>query len=54
MAYMILPALLTVVYIAYLVYLFFWKRNLMKFREVLYPGLGFISMWVLLYYFVFR
>lgn len=54
MVYLILPALLTVVYIVYLVYLFFWKRDIMKFRAVLYPGLVFISMWVLLYYFVFR
>lgn len=54
MAYMILPALLTVVYIAYLFYLFFWKRDVMKFRAVLYPGLVFISIWAWLYYFVFR
>ncbi len=54
MAYMILPALLTVAYIAYLLYLFFGKRDVMKFRAVLYPGLVFISMWALLYYFVFR
>ncbi len=54
MAYMILPALLTVAYIGYLVYLFFWKRDVMKFRAVLYPGLVFISMWALLYYFVLR
>ncbi len=54
MAFMILPAILTAVFVGFLVYLFFWKKDRATFKSVLYPGLFFISLWVLLYYFVLR
>lgn len=54
MAYMLLPALLAGVFAGYLAYLFFWKKDPATLKAVLYPGLFFVSIWALLYYFVLK
>lgn len=54
MAYMLLPALFAVFFAAYLAYLFLWKKDSATLKSVLYPGLFFIAVWALLYYFVLK
>lgn len=51
---MLLPSLLTVVFAAYLAYLFLWKKDSATVKAVLYPGLFFVAVWALLYYFVLK
>lgn len=54
MAFLLLPALFTLLLVTYLAYLYFYKKDSVKFRSVLYPGLFFLAAWALVYFFVFR
>ncbi|MCQ4035300.1 hypothetical protein NOV28_05830 [Kaistella montana] len=54
MSFVMLPAILTVVLVVYLIYLYFWKKDAATFKAVLYPGLFFVLAWVILYWFIFK
>lgn len=50
MTYPFIPIGLIIVFIVYLLYLLLIKKDLKKFRTVLYPGLFFIIIWAVIYY----
>ncbi|HPF10874.1 MAG TPA: hypothetical protein PLP62_05440 [Flavobacteriaceae bacterium] len=41
---------LTAVFVVVLLYLLVIKKDLKTFKSVLYPGLFFIGVWILIYY----
>lgn len=48
-----IPLLMTVLFIVYVLYLAFFKKELkQQLTGVLYPGLFFIGVWCILYYFI--
>lgn len=54
MAFIVLPVVLTVLLVLYLAYLYFYRKDLATFKSVLYPGLVFVALWIILYAFVFK
>lgn len=48
-----IPLLMTVLFIVYVLYLAFFKKELkQQLTGVLYPGLFFLVVWSILYYFI--
>lgn len=45
---------LIAVFIIYVAYLAFVKKDLQKLKSVLLPGLFFIAMWAMIYYFLLK
>ena len=54
MTYPFIPIALIAVFIAYVLYLLFIKKDLKKLKVVLYPGLLFIAVWAVIYYFLLK
>ena len=54
MTYPFIPIGLLAVFIIVLAYFMIFKKDMKKFRMVLYPGLFFATIWVVIYYFMFR
>jgi len=54
MSFVLVPILLTVVFIGYILYLLIIKKDRTKLRAVLFPGLFFILVWIAFYYFLLR
>ncbi|MDQ0477152.1 preprotein translocase subunit YajC [Chryseobacterium sp. MDT2-18] len=54
MAYLILPVLLTVVFIVYVLYLIFIKKDKEQLKSVYFPGVLFIVIWAAIYYFLLK
>lgn len=54
MSFVLVPILLTVVFIGYILYLLIIKKDRTKLRVVLFPGLFFILIWIAFYYFLLR
>jgi hypothetical protein len=52
MFYPILSVLFIALLVIYLVYLYFVKKDEKLFFSVLYPGIFFVSVWLLIYYFL--
>ena len=54
MMYPFIPIGLTAVFIVYVLYLLIIKKDIKKLKTVLYPGLFFIAIWAVIYYFLLR
>lgn len=54
MTYAIIPIVLIAVFIVYVLYLFIIKKDIKKLKTVLYPGLFFIAVWAVIYYFLLK
>jgi hypothetical protein len=51
MTYPFIPIGLIALFIAYVLYLLLIKKDRKRLKTVLYPGLSFIAIWVVIYYF---
>ncbi len=54
MTYSFIPIGLIAVFIVYVLYLLFFKKDMKRLKAVLYPGLFFIAIWVVIYYFILK
>ncbi len=54
MTYPFIPIFLIAIFAAVLVYFSFIKKDLKKIKTILYPGLFFIGIWAVMYYFLFK
>lgn len=54
MTYPFIPIGLIVVFIAVVLYLLVIKKDMKKFKNVLYPGVFFIAIWAVIYYFLLK
>lgn len=52
MTYPFIPIGLIAIIIVYILYLLLIKKDTKKFRSILYPGLFFIAIWAVIYYFL--
>lgn len=52
--YPFIPAGLIAVFIIYVLYLLLIKKDTRKFKAVLYPGVFFIAVWGVIYYFLLK
>ena len=51
MTYPLIPIGLIAVFVVAVLYLLIIKKDMKKVKSVLYPGLFFIGIWVVIYYF---
>lgn len=55
MLYMFVPIGLIALFICYVLYLAFARKNLRsQIKPIVLPGLFFISVWAVIYYFIFK
>ncbi|MCC2590248.1 hypothetical protein [Chryseobacterium sp. MFBS3-17] len=54
MSYVIVPVLLSLVFVGYLMYLLLIKKDRKNFKAVVFPGLFFIAVWILFYMFLLK
>ncbi len=54
MTYPFIPIVLIAIFLAYILYLFPFKKDAKKAKAVLYPGLFFIAIWIGIYYFLLK
>ena len=54
MTYPFIPIGLIAVFIVYILYLLFIKKDMKKLKIALYPGLFFIAVWAVVYYFLLK
>ena len=54
MAYSYIPIGLISVFILVVLYLLIIKKDMKKLKAVLYPGLFFIAIWAVIYYFLLK
>jgi len=54
MIYPIVPVVLIALFVLYVLYLLVLKKDVKKFKTVLFPGLVFIVIWVVIYYFLLK
>ncbi len=54
MSFVLVPILLTVVFIGYILYLLIIKKDRKILNAVLFPSLFFIIVWIAFYYFLLR
>lgn len=54
MTYPFIPIGLIAVFILYILYLFVFKKDIQKVKTILYPGLFFIAVWAIIYYFLLK
>lgn len=52
--YPFLPIGLIAVFFVYIAYLLFVKKDIKKFKTVFYPGMFFIALWAIIYYYWLR
>lgn len=54
MTYPFIPIGLIILFILYVLYLLLIKKDTKRLKIVLYPGLFFIAVWVIVYYFLLK
>ena len=54
MLYTLLPILLIAIFIVYVLFLLIVRKDIKKLRIALYPGLTFIAVWAVIYYFLLK
>jgi len=54
MTYPFIPIGLIAVFFVYILYLFIVKKDMKKLKTILYPGLFFITIWFVIYYFLLK
>ncbi len=54
MTYPFIAIGLIFVFIVYVLYLLLIKKDMKKLKAVLYPGLFFVAIWALIYYFLLK
>ncbi len=54
MTYPFIPIGLIAIFIVYVLYLLFIKKDTKKVKTVLFPGLFFIVIWGVIYYFLLK
>lgn len=54
MTYPFIPIGLIAIFIVYVLYLLLIKKDIKKLKSILYPGLFFIAIWVVIYYFLLK
>lgn len=54
MTYLFIPIGLTAVFIIYMLYIILFKEEKSKLKAIAYPGLLFIVIWIIIYYFLIR
>ena len=54
MTYPFIPIGLIAVFIITLLYLLIFKKDMKKFRMVLFPGLFFIAIWAAIYFYLLK
>ncbi len=52
MTYPFIPIVLIAVFVVVVLYLLIIKKDMRKVKFVLYPGLFFIGIWIVIYYFL--
>lgn len=52
MTYPFIPIALIALFVVVVLYLLIIKKDMRKFKSVLYPGLFFIGIWIVIYYFL--
>ena len=54
MTYSFIPIGLISIFILVILYLLIIKKDMKKLKKVLYPGLFFIAIWAVIYYFLLK
>ncbi len=54
MLYPLIPIGLIAIFIVYVLFLIFIKKDKKQLKVVLYPGLCFIGVWAVIYFFFFK
>lgn len=54
MTYPFAPIGLIAIFIVYVLYLLLIKKDIKKLKSILYPGLPFVAIWVVIYYFLLK
>ena len=54
MTYPFIPIGLIAIYIVYVMYLLLVKKDTKKIKSILYPGLFFIAIWGVIYFFLLK
>lgn len=54
MTYPFIPIGLIAIFIVYVLYLLIIKKDIKKLKTVLYPGVSFIAIWAVIYYFLLK
>lgn len=54
MTYPFIAVGLTALFVVYIVYLLFFKKDKKQLKDALLPGLIFISVWIVLYIFLIK
>lgn len=54
MTYLFIPIGLIAIFIVYVLYLLIIKKDMKKVKTTLYPGLFFMGIWAVIYYFLLK
>lgn len=54
MTYPFIPIGLIAIYIVYVLYLLLVKKDIIKIKSILYPGLFFVAIWAVIYFFLLK
>ena len=54
MTFSLIPIGLAAIFIIYVLYLLIIRKDIKKLNTVLYPGLFFIAIWAIMYYFFLK
>lgn len=54
MTYPFIPIGLIAIYIVYVLYLLIVKKDIKKINSILYPGLFFVAIWGVFYFFLLK
>ncbi len=54
MTYSLIPIGLITVFMLYVLYLLLIKKDMKKFKLVFYPGMVFIAIWTVIYFFLLK
>lgn len=49
---LIMPIFFIALFIGYVIYMIFTKKDAKSIKQVVYPGLFFIGVWILIYYLI--
>lgn len=54
MTYPFIPIGLITIFIVYVLYLLIFKKDIKKINSILYPGLFFVAIWGVIYFFLLK
>lgn len=54
MTYPFIPIGLIAIYIVYVLYLLLVKKDIKKMKSILHPGLFFVAIWAVIYFFLLK